>query len=120
MGAGHQVSIDSMQEKKNQINPAWAAVGCFTLVGLTVVGYLLGEWFVVANSTAGWIALPREWAWPAQSPFIIIKLAAALLTFLIGSTIISIVYTLINPPKPGKYDVIDPSIFPPPPKRTRK
>jgi hypothetical protein len=26
---------------------------------------------------------------------------------------------LINPPKPGKFDVIDPSIFPPPPRRMK-
>jgi hypothetical protein len=51
---------------------------------------------------------------------LLVKLSFALLMLLIGSTLISIVYVIIRPPKPGKYDVIDPSIFPPTPHRTRR
>jgi phage shock protein PspC (stress-responsive transcriptional regulator) len=119
MGAGHQFEIDAMREKKKAIHPAWVAVGCFTLVGLTTAGYLLAGWFIAANSVNGWIPLPRELAGPPQSPYLLIRLALALIVLLFGSAVFSIVYTLINPPKPGKYDVIDPSIFPPPPKRMR-
>jgi hypothetical protein len=119
MGAGHQFEIDSMRDKKKALHPAWAAVGCFTVVGLTTLGYFLGGWFAKANQEAGWIPLPREWAWPAENPYILVKLAAALIVFLLGTTLISIVYTLINPPKPGKYDVTDADIFPPPPRRRK-
>ncbi|MGB7537905.1 MAG: hypothetical protein WBM17_05145 [Anaerolineales bacterium] len=119
MGAGHQFEIEAMRDKKKTLHPAWAGVGCFILVGLTTLGYFLGDWFVGANSQAGWIPIPREWAWPAQSPFLLIKLASALLVLLLGSTLISIAYNLINPPKPGKFDVTDASIFPHPPRRRK-
>jgi hypothetical protein len=120
MGGGHQFEIESMRDNKKGVHPAWVAVGCFTIVGLSVAGYLLGEWFVRANSEAGWILLPAEWAWPSQSPFLIIKLALALIVLLLGSTIFSIVYTMINPPKPGKFDITDSTVFPPPPKRMKR
>jgi len=119
MGVGHQFEMETMRDKKKFIHPAWAAVGCFSLVGLTAAGYFLGEAFLRANNEAGWIPLPQEWAWPPQNPYLIVKLATALFTFLIGTTVFSIAYTLINPPKPGKFDVIDPSIFPPPPRRMK-
>ena len=119
MGAGHQFEIDSMRETKKTVHPAWAAVGCFSLVGLTTAGYFLGEAFLRANSDAGWIPLPPEFAWPPENPYLIIKLAMALFTFLFGTAVFSIVYTLIHPPKPGKFDVIEPSIFPPPPRRMK-
>ncbi len=119
MGAGHQFEIEGMKEKKKTIHPAWVAVGCFTLVGLTTLGYLLGEWLIAANIRSGWIPLPPELAGPPQSPYLLLKLAMSFIVLMIGSAAFSIVYTLINPPKPGKYDVIDPSIFPPPPKRMK-
>jgi hypothetical protein len=120
MGAGHQFEIDSMKQRKKEIRPVWSAVGCFIVTGLTTGGYLLGSWFVSANKEANWIPLPPELAWPAQNPYVLLKLAFALLMLLIGSTAISIVYVLFRPIKPGKYDVIDPSIFPPTPRRNRR
>ena len=119
MGAGHQFEIEGMRDKKKNLHPAWSAVGCFTLAGLTTLGYFLGDWFIRANLQEGWIPIPREWSWPAESPYLLIKLGAAFFVFLLGSTLISIVYTLINPPKPGKFDVTDATIFPPPPRRRR-
>jgi hypothetical protein len=95
-------------------------VGCFSLVGLTTTGYLLGGALIRANNEAGWVVMPQEWAWPSQNPYLILKLVMALIVFLIGSAVFSIVYTLVNPPKPGKFDVTDPSIFPPPPRKTRR
>jgi hypothetical protein len=117
MGAGHQFEIEGMRDRKKILHPVWSAVGCFTLAGLTTLGYFLGDWFIGANSQAGWIPLPREWAWPAESPYLLVKLITALLVLLLGSTLISIVYTMVNPPKPGKFDVTDATIFPPPPRR---
>jgi hypothetical protein len=119
MGAGHSFEIDSMKDKRKQINPAWSAIGCFTVVGLSAAGYFLGQWFVGANAENHWIYLPLEWAWPPQSPYLIIKLAFALIVFLFGSAVFSIVYTIINPPKPGRFDVTDATIFPPAPRRRR-
>ena len=119
MGMGHEFNIESMREKKNEIHPAWVGIGCILVVGLGALGYFLGNWFIISNAQSGWIALPIEWAAPAENPYLIVKLIFALFTLLIGSALISILYTLINPPKPGKYDVTDPSILPPPPRRRK-
>lgn len=119
MGGGHQFEIESMQQKKKEIQPAWSAVGCFIVAGLTTAGFLLGGWFVTANADAHWVPLPAELAWPAQSPFLLLKLSFALIALLIGSTIISIVYVTVHPEKPGRFDVKDSSVFPPPPRRRR-
>jgi len=119
MGGGHQFEIESMRDKKKEIHPAWSAIGCFIVAGLTTGGFLLGGWFVTANAEANWIALPAELAWPSQSPFLLLKLAFALIALLIGSTVISIAYVLVHPEKPGKFDVKDSSIFPPAPRRRR-
>jgi hypothetical protein len=119
MSGGHQYEIDAMHDRKKPLHPAWVAVGCLTLVGLSTVGYLLGSWFVTADLKNGWILLPPEYALPASNPFLIIKLAVALITVLIGSAFFSIIYGVLNPPKPGKYDITDTAIFPPPPRRRR-
>ncbi len=119
MGAGHQFEIAAMRDKKKPLHPVWVAVGCITLIGLSGVGYLLGDWFVKADLQKGWILLPREYALPASDPYLVIKLAVALLVVLIGSALISIIYGIVNPPKPGKYDVTDSTIFPPAPRRKK-
>jgi len=113
MGAGHQFEIEAMRDKKKRIHPAWVAVGCFTLVGLSAAGYLFATWFIAADQQHGWIALP------AANFFIFFKLGFALIALMIGSALISIIYGVVNPPKPGKYDVSDTTIFPPPPRRRK-
>jgi hypothetical protein len=119
MGAGHQFEIGAMRDSKKPLHPAWVAVGCFTLVGLITAGYLLGDWFIKADQQKGWIALPPEYAVPASNPFLILKLAFALVVLLIGFALFSILYGIIRPPKPGKYDVTDSTLFPPPPRRRK-
>jgi hypothetical protein len=119
MGAGHQFEIESMRDKKKPVHPAWVAVGCFTIVGLSAVGYLLGDWFVKADQEKAWIYLPAEFALPASNPYLIVKVAFALVMVLLGSALISVIYGIVNPPKPGKYDVTDSTIFPPPPRRRK-
>jgi hypothetical protein len=114
MGAGHQFEIDSMREKKKAIHPAWVAIGCFSLVGLSAAGFFLANFFIAADQQHGWIALPEA------KYFIFFKLGFALIAFLIGSALFSILYGLVNPPKPGKYDVTDTTIFPPAPRGRKK
>jgi hypothetical protein len=114
MGAGHQFEIEAMRDKKRPIHPAWVAVGCFTLVGLSVSGYLLATWFIAADQKNGWIPLPPT------SLYLFFKLAAALIVVLIGSALFSILYGVVNPLKPGRYDVTDTTVFPPPPRRVKK
>ena len=117
MGAGHQFDIEAMRQKKRRIHPVWSGVGCVMVAGLTAGGYLLGSWFVAADAEAGWIPLPSELAWPPQNPYLLIKIACSILMLLFGSSIFSILYVIIHPQKPGPFDVIDPSIFPRPPRR---
>jgi len=119
MGGGHEFQIEAMRDKKKPIHPMWAGVGCFMLVGLSTAGYLLGTWFITANGKQGWILLPSELAVPPENPFLFIKLSFALIVVLLGSAILSILYVVIHPPKPGRFDVIDASIFPPMPKRRK-
>jgi hypothetical protein len=119
MGAGHQFEIEAMRDRRKPLHPAWVAVGCFTIAGLSTAGYLLGNWFIAADQKNGWIALPPEFAVPASNPYLIIKMAFALVVLLIGSAFISVLYGVINPPKPGKYEVTDSTIFPPPPRRRK-
>jgi hypothetical protein len=113
MGAGHQFEIEAMRDKKKSIHPAWVAVGCFTLVGLSAAGYFLATWFIAADQKNGWIPLPPV----ALYPFF--ELGSALIVVLIGSALFSIVYGVVNPLKPGRYDVTDTTTFPPPPRRRK-
>jgi len=83
--------------------------------GLTAAGCLLGGWFVAADAKERWLPLPPELAWPPQNPYLIIKPAFALILFLFGSAVISTVYVIVRPQKTGRFDAIDPSIFPIPP-----
>lgn len=73
----------------------------------------MATWFISADQRHGWIALPEE------KFFLFFKLGFALIALLIGSALFSIVYGVIHPPKPGKYDVTDTTIFPPPPRRRK-
>jgi hypothetical protein len=120
MGGGHLYEIDSMKEKKRAVHPLWIGAGCLMLVGFIGAGYLLAGWFIRANAKSHWIVMPPEFAWPAFSPYLIFRLGIGVIVLLLGSALVTLVYSLINPVKPGKYDVTDPSIFPPPPRRMKK
>jgi hypothetical protein len=99
--------------KKEPLQPYWTGVGCVLVAVFMALGYILAEWFLVANEKAYWIYIPEEFAWPPVAPFLIFKIVIGLMVLLIGSTIVSILYAIFNPPKPGKYDVQHPEDLPP-------
>ncbi len=120
MPTGHQFEMESMKEKEKTLHPIWRGVGCILLAGLMSLGYLLAGWLMAANKNAGWIRIPTEFAWPPAEPYLFFKLILAFVFLLLSTAVIAIVYALVHPTKPGRFDVIDPSIFPPPPKRRKR
>jgi lysylphosphatidylglycerol synthetase-like protein (DUF2156 family) len=120
MGAGHTYEMESMKEKKKTIHPLWIGAGCLMVIGFIFAGYILAGWFIEANAKSHWIVIPPEFAWPPFSPYLLFRFVIGVFVLLLGSAAVTLVYSLVNPIKPGKYDVTDPSIFPPPPKRMKK
>jgi quinol-cytochrome oxidoreductase complex cytochrome b subunit len=116
---GHQYEIDAMKDKEKPLHPLWTGVGCILMVALVALGYLAADLVIRADMDANWFPLPVQLAFPAQYPYMPIKIMAAVLVLLLGSALISLIYSVIFPRKPGRFEVTDPSIFPPPP-RTRR
>jgi hypothetical protein len=119
MPTGHQFEINSMKDRQKPLHPAWTGIGCILVAVLMGVGYLGAGWFMSMNNAAGWIRIPKEFAFPPAEPYLFFKLVLAFVFLLISTAVITLVYALVRPQKPGRFDVIDPSIFPPPPKRRK-
>jgi hypothetical protein len=93
---------------KKPLHPMWTGVGCVLVSAFMVAGYFLADWFLEANKGGRWIAIPPEFAWPDVAPYLLVKLAVGAMVLLLGSAFVSIVFAIVNPPKPGKYDVKHP------------
>jgi hypothetical protein len=109
-----------MKDGKKPLHPAWTGVGCILVAVLMGLGYLAAGWFMAMNNDAGWVRIPKEFAFPPSEPYLFFKVIIAFVFLLFATAIITLVYALVHPTKPGKYDVIDPSIFPAPPKRRNR
>jgi hypothetical protein len=108
MGKSSNFQIREESQRNKPLHPAWTAVGCFIVVAFMVLGYFIAEWFLTANETSRWIVMPVEFAWPDFAPFLIFKLVIGAMALLLGSALVSILFAIVNPPKPGKYDVKHP------------
>jgi hypothetical protein len=117
MPSGHQFEIQKMKSQQKPLHPAWTGVGCILVAGLMGLGYLVAGWFLAANNDAHWVHVPREFAFPPAEPYLFFKLILAFVFLLFGTAAITLIYAIVHPTKPGKFDVTDPSIFPRPPKR---
>ena len=106
------------RDKKGRLHPIWRGVGCVLLVALTLAGYFFAGWFLRANAENRWIYLPADLINPPISRYlaggILVKVVVALLFLISSYTILSFVYAIIFPIKPGEFDV------PLEKKRTRK
>ena len=120
MTGGHQFEIDRMKDRKQPLKPIWVGVGCILLSLLMGAGYLIAGWLMDANNEAHWIRIPGELAWPPDEPYLLLKLLLAFVFLLFSMAAITLVYALIHPDKPGRFDVRDPSIFPPPPRQRKR
>jgi len=97
------------REKRQRVHPIWRGVGCFFMGILSLVGYLLADWFVVENATQRWIYLPRELLRPSVAPFlpqgILLKVAAAILFLMLSYGVLSVVYAIAFPLRRGPTDM---------------
>jgi hypothetical protein len=113
MRSGQTTQFQGKGGTKKPLNPMWTGVGCVLMIGFLILGYLLAEWFLPANMKANWIYIPPEFAWPPFAPYFIFKIAIGIMTLMLGTLLVSILYAIVNPPKPGKYDVQHPEDMPP-------
>jgi hypothetical protein len=107
---------DKEREKKKEINPIWRGIGCVLIVVLTGGGYLFADWFLHQNEVNDWFALPQTLIDISFLPWLpsglILKLAVAMVFFIISFGLINLVYAILFPIQPGKYD--SPPLKPPP------
>jgi hypothetical protein len=99
---------DKEREKRKEINPIWRGVGCVLMVVLTGGGYLFADWFLHQNEVNDWFRLPQTLIDIPFLPWLpsglILKLAVAMVFFIISFGLINLVYAILFPIQPGKYD----------------
>ncbi len=109
--------LDEEREKRKQLNPIWRGVGCLVIGVFAVLGYLFADWFVRANAINNWIYIPRAVLYPEFAPFLgqgrLLKLVVGFLFMLLTYGILSVIYAVAFPPKPGEFDA-------PPPKKQKR
>jgi len=100
---------ERLREIKRRRNPVWRGVGCILLVALAVAGYLAAGWFLRENSAQDWIYLPPELMNIPSLEFlptgIVLQLFIAFVFMLFGYGVLSVVYAISFPIKPGDTDV---------------
>jgi hypothetical protein len=110
------------RELKKRQKPILRGIGCVLVVVLGLVAYFFSGWFLVANAENTWIYLPPEIILPPQQlpwlpPGAIVRLVIAL-TFMVASYgLLSLVYAIAFPVKPGETDAPRP---PRPPKKKKR
>jgi len=96
------------REAKRKMNPLWRGVGCVLLVTLAVVGYLGAGWFLRENAAQGWVYLPPELANIPHLTFLpagmVLQLVIAVLFIVLGYGVLSVIYAVAFPIKPGETD----------------
>ena len=97
------------REKRKRMHPVWRGVGCVFMGILSLMGYLLADWFVVENATQRWIYLPRELIQPPFAPFlpagILLKVVAAFLFLMMSYGVLSVIYAIAFPVRRGPTDL---------------
>jgi hypothetical protein len=96
------------REAKRRMNPIWRGVGCVLLGVLAIAGYLVAGWFLRANAAQHWVYLPDQLVNIPRLTFlpsgIVLQLFIALMFMLFGYGLLSIVYAIAFPIKPGETD----------------
>ena len=103
----HQMH-DKEREKKKEINPIWRGVGCFLIMVLSVGGYFFGDWFLLQNENNGWFNLPQVLIEIPGLPWLpsgfLLNMLVAIVFMVVSFGLLNIVYALLFPLQPGKYD----------------
>jgi len=102
-------SLDKEREKKERLDPKWRGVGLILIVLFATAGYFFADWFLRANAENGWMYIPRAAFYPKFAPFLggglLIKIIVAFLFTLLTYTILSVIYAMVFPIRPGETDV---------------
>jgi len=108
--------------KRKQINPVWRGIGCITLVALTVGGYFLAGMLLDLNQRERFLpfSLPPSVGWAIKAihvpgtpttfgPYFIpasllVQLMVTLVVALLLYTLLTILYSALNPVRLGETD----------------
>lgn len=112
----YRQTIRQAPKKKKAANPVLRGVGFLILVGFLAGGFFGGQWFLLENYKRGWVYIPPEFTGPAFAPLLFAKLVFAVLALLIGFSLLTIAYGIIEPVELGEFDAPPP---PPTGKKTR-
>lgn len=104
-------------DRKN-LHPIWRGVGCIFLLLLTVGGFMLGNYLLEIGffQQVMKMPIPRGYRWyPIEGlPGVpLVQLGAMVVVDILGFSLITLIWSFLNPPKLGKYDA-------PPPQRKIK
>lgn len=110
------------RELRKRQNPLLRGLGCLVIVGIGLLAYFSSGWFLVANSENSWIYLPPEIILPPEQlpwlpPGFLVRLIVAVMIMVAGYGLLSLVYAILFPIRPGETDVPKP---PKPPKKKKK
>jgi hypothetical protein len=103
-------SLDKDREKRERLDPKWRGVGLILIALFATAGYFFADWFLSANAENGWMYIPRAAFYPKFAPFLggglLIKLIVGFLFTLLSYTVLSVIYSMVFPIRPGETDVI--------------
>jgi hypothetical protein len=109
MGRGRDTwkfkKLDEERAKRGRLHPAWRGVGCFLVVLLGIGGYFLSGKII----SSGMIYIPLAARRPSFAPWlpenVFVQVVAALIIVMLSFTLMSTIYAIAFPIKPGEYDV---------------
>ena len=103
----HQME-DKERAKRKEIRPIWRGIGCFLVVVLSVGGYFFGDWFLKQNEANDWFNLPDILISIPGLPWLpsgfLLNILIAIVFMIISFGLLNIVYAILFPIQPGKYD----------------
>lgn len=110
------------RELRKRQNPMLRGLGCLVIVVFGVLAFYFSGWLLQANYDNTWIYLPPELLLPPQQlPWLptgfFVRLVAALAFMVAGYGLLSLLYAILFPIKPGEADVVK---APRPPKKKKK
>jgi hypothetical protein len=118
MGRANYTFRDTALGKKNRVNPIWRGIGFIILIGLTVGAFWLAGVLLEMHwaQPFPWIpfTIPRDFvvrlhpALPTLPGKPLLQIGAAILIDLLGYAVMVLVYSIINPIRPGKTDAPQP------------
>jgi nicotinamide riboside transporter PnuC len=110
------------RELRKRQNPMLRGLGCLVVVILGMLAFFSSGWFLQANAENGWIYLPPEIILPPEQlpwlpPGVLVRLVVGMMVMVAGYGLLSLIYSILFPIKPGETDVPKP---PRPPKKKKK